>query len=202
MGAACGRPAAADAAVSDDGDDDGGVFATPTLPPQRRPADVPSSPPAGVPSARRTGGGAEAAGTPLRGGGDAQRRSDGAAWGDAATPSGAATASGLGGDAAGGRGNGRAAGQPGAPPSERGRIDVSRGTPQPPEPPKLHWQRGELIGTGAFGRVHLGLNEDTGELIAARAPLRWLCSRARACKTRCRCVPHFSRSRVPRRRRR
>ena len=35
----------------------------------------------------------------------------------------------------------------------------------------LRWQRGELLGTGAFGRVFLGLNEDTGELLAVKEVL-------------------------------
>jgi hypothetical protein len=37
--------------------------------------------------------------------------------------------------------------------------------------PRLRWQRGELLGTGAFGRVFLGLNEDTGELLAVKEVL-------------------------------
>eukprot|EP00743_Colponemidia_sp_Colp-15_P006898 GILK01007445.1.p1 GENE.GILK01007445.1~~GILK01007445.1.p1 ORF type:complete len:799 (-),score=114.96 GILK01007445.1:135-2531(-) len=32
----------------------------------------------------------------------------------------------------------------------------------------IRWQRGELLGTGSFGRVHLGLNLDTGELHAVK----------------------------------
>ena len=36
---------------------------------------------------------------------------------------------------------------------------------------RLRWQRGELIGSGAFGRVFLGLNEDTGELLAVKEVL-------------------------------
>jgi len=36
-----------------------------------------------------------------------------------------------------------------------------------PEAP-INWQRGELIGAGAFGRVYLGMNEDTGELMAVK----------------------------------
>lgn len=32
----------------------------------------------------------------------------------------------------------------------------------------MRWQRGELIGAGAFGRVYIGMNEDTGELLAVK----------------------------------
>jgi hypothetical protein len=33
---------------------------------------------------------------------------------------------------------------------------------------KIRWQRAELIGSGAFGRVYLGLNLDTGQLMAVK----------------------------------
>ena len=33
---------------------------------------------------------------------------------------------------------------------------------------KINWQIGEMIGAGAFGRVYLGLNNDTGQLIAVK----------------------------------
>jgi serine/threonine protein kinase len=46
-------------------------------------------------------------------------------------------------------------------------IDVARAEP----PVRLRWQRGELLGTGAFGRVYLGLNEETGELLAVKEVL-------------------------------
>eukprot|EP00741_Cyanophora_paradoxa_P001846 tig00000507_g1789.t1 len=36
----------------------------------------------------------------------------------------------------------------------------------PPQP--IRWQRGEMLGAGAFGKVFLGLNVDTGELIAIK----------------------------------
>lgn len=32
----------------------------------------------------------------------------------------------------------------------------------------VNWERGELIGAGAFGRVYLGLNNDTGQLMAVK----------------------------------
>lgn len=34
--------------------------------------------------------------------------------------------------------------------------------------PPPNWSRGELIGSGAFGRVYLGLNNDSGELMAVK----------------------------------
>lgn len=36
-----------------------------------------------------------------------------------------------------------------------------------PRPP-MRWQKGDLIGVGAFGRVYVGLDEDTGELLAVK----------------------------------
>lgn len=33
----------------------------------------------------------------------------------------------------------------------------------------LRWLRGDIIGAGAFGTVHLGLNLDTGELMAVKS---------------------------------
>lgn len=47
----------------------------------------------------------------------------------------------------------------------------SGGPPGVTSPTRLRWQRGELLGTGAFGRVFLGLNEDTGELLAVKEVL-------------------------------
>jgi hypothetical protein len=35
-------------------------------------------------------------------------------------------------------------------------------------PAIVRWKRGELLGTGAFGRVYLALNEDDGTLMAAK----------------------------------
>ena len=37
-----------------------------------------------------------------------------------------------------------------------------------PEAGPVNWTRGELIGAGAFGRVYLGLNNDTGQLMAVK----------------------------------
>ena len=33
---------------------------------------------------------------------------------------------------------------------------------------KINWQIGEMVGAGAFGRVYLGLNNDTGQLMAVK----------------------------------
>lgn len=33
---------------------------------------------------------------------------------------------------------------------------------------QINWQIGEMIGAGAFGRVYLGLNNDTGQLMAVK----------------------------------
>jgi len=34
---------------------------------------------------------------------------------------------------------------------------------------RINWKKGELLGSGAFGKVYLGLNLDTGELLAVKA---------------------------------
>lgn len=36
------------------------------------------------------------------------------------------------------------------------------------ESPQIRWRKGELIGSGAFGQVYLGMNLDTGELLAVK----------------------------------
>ncbi|KEH43905.1 MAP kinase kinase kinase [Medicago truncatula] len=41
----------------------------------------------------------------------------------------------------------------------------------PPPPPPIRWRKGELIGSGAFGRVYMGMNLDSGELIAVKQVL-------------------------------
>ncbi|CAJ2630303.1 unnamed protein product [Trifolium pratense] len=43
--------------------------------------------------------------------------------------------------------------------------------PPPPPPPPIRWRKGELIGSGAFGRVYMGMNLDSGELIAVKQVL-------------------------------
>lgn len=37
-----------------------------------------------------------------------------------------------------------------------------------PSPPLIRWRKGELIGSGAFGRVYMGMNLDSGELLAVK----------------------------------
>uniref|UniRef100_A0A0E0B2F4 mitogen-activated protein kinase kinase kinase n=1 Tax=Oryza glumipatula TaxID=40148 RepID=A0A0E0B2F4_9ORYZ len=39
------------------------------------------------------------------------------------------------------------------------------------ESPQIRWRKGELIGSGAFGQVYLGMNLDTGELLAVKQVL-------------------------------
>jgi len=36
------------------------------------------------------------------------------------------------------------------------------------ENPPIRWRKGELIGAGAFGQVYLGMNLDSGELLAVK----------------------------------
>ncbi|KAI4301791.1 hypothetical protein L6164_035035 [Bauhinia variegata] len=44
--------------------------------------------------------------------------------------------------------------------------------PLPPVPKDtlsvIRWRKGELIGCGAFGRVYMGMNLDSGELLAVK----------------------------------
>lgn len=52
-------------------------------------------------------------------------------------------------------------------------TDTSEESEQEPPPaqqiePPRSWIKGELIGSGAFGRVYLGLNNDTGRLMAIK----------------------------------
>ncbi|KAF5454018.1 hypothetical protein F2P56_023716 [Juglans regia] len=42
--------------------------------------------------------------------------------------------------------------------------------PSPPPPP-IRWRKGELIGCGAFGHVYMGMNLDSGELLAVKQVL-------------------------------
>jgi mitogen-activated protein kinase kinase kinase ANP1 len=39
------------------------------------------------------------------------------------------------------------------------------------ENPPIRWRKGELIGCGAFGQVYLGMNLDSGELLAVKQVL-------------------------------
>ncbi|CAJ1977251.1 unnamed protein product [Sphenostylis stenocarpa] len=41
----------------------------------------------------------------------------------------------------------------------------------PPPPPPIRWRKGQLIGSGAFGHVYMGMNLDSGELIAIKQVL-------------------------------
>jgi len=43
--------------------------------------------------------------------------------------------------------------------------------PSPPIPPPIRWRKGELIGCGAFGHVYVGMNLDSGELLAVKQVL-------------------------------
>ncbi|GAV63166.1 Pkinase domain-containing protein [Cephalotus follicularis] len=43
--------------------------------------------------------------------------------------------------------------------------------PSPNPLPPIRWRKGELIGSGAFGRVYMGMNLDSGELLAVKQVL-------------------------------
>ncbi|XVF31324.1 hypothetical protein REPUB_Repub16aG0135900 [Reevesia pubescens] len=43
--------------------------------------------------------------------------------------------------------------------------------PSSPSPSLIRWRKGELIGSGAFGRVYMGMNLDSGELLAVKEVL-------------------------------
>ncbi|XP_010546855.1 PREDICTED: mitogen-activated protein kinase kinase kinase 3 isoform X2 [Tarenaya hassleriana] len=43
--------------------------------------------------------------------------------------------------------------------------------PKRDEAPTIRWRKGELIGCGAFGRVYMGMNLDSGELLAVKQVL-------------------------------
>ena len=53
--------------------------------------------------------------------------------------------------------------------SLRGLVDSSFSTPNAPRLYLNSWLRGDVIGEGAFGTVHMGLNLDTGELMAVKS---------------------------------
>ena len=58
----------------------------------------------------------------------------------------------------------------------RSRIGLFAKPPGPPalppvkktDAPPIRWRKGELIGCGAFGRVYMGMNLDSGELLAIK----------------------------------
>ncbi|KAK8704935.1 hypothetical protein V6N13_048547 [Hibiscus sabdariffa] len=58
----------------------------------------------------------------------------------------------------------------------RSRIGLFAKSPAPPalppvkktDAPSIRWRKGELIGCGAFGRVYMGMNLDSGELLAVK----------------------------------
>ena len=58
----------------------------------------------------------------------------------------------------------------------RSRIGLFAKPPAPPslppvkktDVPPIRWRKGELIGCGAFGRVYMGMNLDSGELLAVK----------------------------------
>ena len=45
---------------------------------------------------------------------------------------------------------------------------LSSSAPPLPAPPKIDWKKGDLIGKGSFGKVYMGMNIGTGELIAVK----------------------------------
>ena len=49
-------------------------------------------------------------------------------------------------------------------------LSLPKAAVQPPaaQKGKLKWKRGNLLGQGQFGKVYLGLNEDTGQLLAIK----------------------------------
>ncbi len=53
-------------------------------------------------------------------------------------------------------------------PAENKRAAVQT---EPKPSGEIRWQRGELIGRGAYGKVYLGLNLDTGQPIAIKTVL-------------------------------
>lgn len=43
-----------------------------------------------------------------------------------------------------------------------------RALPPMEDAPPIRWRKTELIGSGAFGRVYMGMNLDSGELVAVK----------------------------------
>lgn len=56
---------------------------------------------------------------------------------------------------------------PSSRPERNGAVASSR-VERFPIGEKINWQIGEMVGAGAFGRVYLGLNNDTGQLMAVK----------------------------------
>lgn len=55
--------------------------------------------------------------------------------------------------------------------AERGDRGVAQALSVPqelPEPKPIRWRKGELIGAGAYGSVYMGMNLESGELIAVK----------------------------------
>ncbi|XP_022744170.1 mitogen-activated protein kinase kinase kinase ANP1-like isoform X2 [Durio zibethinus] len=53
----------------------------------------------------------------------------------------------------------------------KSRVFSKPSSPSPSPPPPIRWRKGELIGSGAFGRVYMGMNLDSGELLAVKEVL-------------------------------
>ncbi|GLT56272.1 hypothetical protein SLA2020_293240 [Shorea laevis] len=53
----------------------------------------------------------------------------------------------------------------------KSRVFSKPSSPSPPMVPPIRWRKGELIGCGAFGRVYMGMNLDSGELLAVKQVL-------------------------------
>ncbi|BBN16920.1 mitogen-activated protein kinase kinase kinase ANP1 [Marchantia polymorpha subsp. ruderalis] len=53
----------------------------------------------------------------------------------------------------------------------RDQISGDRTMPRPCSPRAIRWRKGEIIGAGAYGRVYMGMNLDSGELLAVKQVL-------------------------------
>ncbi|KAL0393145.1 UNVERIFIED_CONTAM: Mitogen-activated protein kinase kinase kinase NPK1 [Sesamum radiatum] len=54
------------------------------------------------------------------------------------------------------------------PATKAGREEEAKKKREVSLPPPIRWRKGELIGCGAFGRVYMGMNLDSGELLAVK----------------------------------